>query len=55
MKNLKVKELSVQEMKNVEGGFWPIILGGIFSMAVGAGVGYALDAIFPQEQNYYYY
>ncbi|WP_162031146.1 class IIb bacteriocin, lactobin A/cerein 7B family [Chryseobacterium potabilaquae] len=28
MNNLKLEELSSQEMKNVEGGFFPLILGG---------------------------
>ncbi|WP_147474511.1 class IIb bacteriocin, lactobin A/cerein 7B family [Chryseobacterium nematophagum] len=60
MKNLKVEELSSQEMKNVEGGFAfiPFLVwgaGAVFSTLVGAGVGYALNAIYPSQQSYYYY
>ncbi|WP_183148108.1 class IIb bacteriocin, lactobin A/cerein 7B family [Chryseobacterium nematophagum] len=51
MKNLKVEELSSQEMKNVEGGFFPLIMGGIAGLGwlgvtfAAAGIGGMASAV----------
>ncbi|CAA7193723.1 class IIb bacteriocin, lactobin A/cerein 7B family [Chryseobacterium potabilaquae] len=61
IENLKVEELSIQEIKNVAGGFWPVIFGaiglGIISGAVGAIVNWGSTQIYNNyaPSNYYYY
>ncbi|RMZ58641.1 class IIb bacteriocin, lactobin A/cerein 7B family [Chryseobacterium nematophagum] len=53
MKNLKVEELSSQEMKNIEGGFWWLVAAG-FGMLASYAIRQTLSAVFP-TQDYYYY